>query len=34
MSGVESDPELVRLLLPWFMPVIVHNPRKGSLHTR
>ena len=26
--GVESDAELVRRLLPWFMPVIVHIQRK------
>ena len=23
----ESPPELVRIALPWFMPVIVHKPR-------
>src|SRR6478752_1059966 len=27
--GVESHAELVRVLLPWFMPVIVHSPGKA-----
>ena len=32
--GVESHAELVRGLLPWFMPVIVHKPRKGSFRAQ